>query len=42
MKLIIPEDSGLSYTEAWTFTRDILGQYDYYYEGQQNELRPDR
>jgi len=42
VKLIIPEDSGLSYTEAWVFTRDTLGQYDYYYEGQQEELRPDR
>ena len=30
VKLIIPDDSGLSYTEAWTFTRDILDKYDYY------------
>lgn len=42
VKVIIPEDSGLSYTEAWTFTRDMLGLYDYYYEGQQDQLRPDR
>ena len=32
VKLIIPDDSGLSYTEAWTFTRDILDQYDYYHQ----------
>lgn len=42
VKVIIPEDSALSYTEAWTFTRDMLGRYDYYYEGQQDELRADR
>jgi len=30
VKLIIPDDSGLSYNEAWTFTRDILDTYDYY------------
>lgn len=32
VKLVIPEDSGLSYTEAWTFTQDILTAYDYYYQ----------
>jgi chromosome segregation ATPase len=32
VKLIIPDDSGLSYTEAWTFTRDILDKYDYYHQ----------
>jgi myosin heavy subunit len=32
VKLVIPEDSGLSYTEAWTFTQDILTSYDYYYQ----------
>jgi chromosome segregation ATPase len=41
LKIIIPEDSGLSYTEAWSFTRDLLAQYDYYYEGQAGELPPD-
>ena len=30
VKLIIPDDSGLSYNEAWTFTKDILDMYDYY------------
>ena len=42
VKIIIPEDSGLSYTEAWSFTRDMLGLYDYYYEGQQDQLQPVR
>ena len=32
VKVIIPEDSGLSYNEAWNFTRDILSRYDYYYQ----------
>jgi chromosome segregation ATPase len=32
VKIIIPEDSGLSYNEAWSFTRDILVKYDYYYQ----------
>ena len=30
-KIVIPEDSGLSYNEAWSFTFDILNRYDYYY-----------
>ena len=29
-KIIIPEDSGLSYIEAWDFMKDILDRYDYY------------
>ena len=32
VKLIIPDGSGLSYTEAWTFTMDILDKYDYYHQ----------
>lgn len=32
VKIVIPEDSGLSYTEAWGFTRSILDKYDYYYQ----------
>ena len=32
VKVIIPEDSGLSYNEAWNFTRDILSRFDYYYQ----------
>jgi chromosome segregation ATPase len=31
VKLIIPDDSGLSYNEAWDFTKEILSRYDYYY-----------
>ena len=32
VKVVIPENSGLSYNEAWNFTRDILSKYDYYYQ----------
>ena len=32
IKIVIPERSGLSYNEAWNFTRDILSRYDYYYQ----------
>jgi septal ring factor EnvC (AmiA/AmiB activator) len=32
VKVIIPKDSGLSYTEAWGFTQEILTRYDYYYQ----------
>ena len=32
IKIVIPELSGLSYNEAWNFTRDILSRYDYYYQ----------
>ena len=32
VKVIIPENSGLSYNEAWNFTRDILSRYDYYHQ----------
>lgn len=31
-RIIIPENSGLSYNSAWTFTNDILSRYDYYYQ----------
>jgi hypothetical protein len=31
VKIVIPENSGLSYNEAWKFTQGILSQYDYYY-----------
>ena len=33
VKIIIPENSGLSYNEAWRFTRDMLDNYDYYSQG---------
>jgi chromosome segregation ATPase len=32
VKIIIPENSGLSYSEAWNFTQEILNKYDYYYQ----------
>ncbi len=32
IKIIIPEDSGLSYSEAWEFMKGILHRYDYYYQ----------
>lgn len=32
VKVVIPEDSGLTYNEAWAFTKDILSRYDYYYQ----------
>jgi len=32
IKIIFPEDSGLSYTEAWTMTQSLLRLYDYYYQ----------
>jgi DNA repair exonuclease SbcCD ATPase subunit len=37
VKVIIPEDSGLSYNEAWNFTREILSKYDYYYQEYEKE-----
>ncbi len=32
VKIIIPKDSGLTYNEAWTFMRNLLVKYDYYYQ----------
>ncbi|HHC71693.1 MAG TPA: hypothetical protein ENK54_02255 [Thiotrichales bacterium] len=32
VKIVIPENSGLSYNEAWRFTKEILQKYDYYYQ----------
>ncbi len=31
IKVVIPDNSGLSYNEAWDFTKKVLSQYDYYY-----------
>jgi len=31
IRLIFPEDSKLSYNDAWTFSKEILGKYDYYH-----------
>ena len=30
VKVVIPDNSGLSYNEAWRFTNDMLSKYDYY------------
>jgi chromosome segregation ATPase len=32
VKVIIPNKSGLTYNEAWSFTRNVLSAYDYYYQ----------
>ncbi|MCP4430250.1 MAG: hypothetical protein GY806_04665, partial [Gammaproteobacteria bacterium] len=32
VKIIIPQDSGLTYSEAWQFMRKLLVKYDYYYQ----------
>jgi len=32
VKVIIPENSGLSYSEAWRFTTEMQRAYDYYYQ----------
>jgi hypothetical protein len=32
VKIIIPEDSGLAYNEAWEFMRNLLVKFDYYYQ----------
>lgn len=33
VKIIIPDSSGLSHSEAWKFTKKLLNTYDYYYQG---------
>ena len=32
VKVIIPENSGLSYSDAWSFTTEMQRAYDYYYQ----------
>jgi predicted RNase H-like nuclease (RuvC/YqgF family) len=32
VKVIIPENSGLSYSDAWRFTTEMQRAYDYYYQ----------
>lgn len=34
IRIIFPEESGLSYAEAWEFTQDLLSKYDYYHREQ--------
>jgi len=31
IKIVIPDNSGLSYNEAWDFTKTTLSEFDYYY-----------
>jgi biopolymer transport protein ExbD len=31
IKVVIPDDSQLSYNEAWSFTKQVLSDFDYYY-----------
>jgi hypothetical protein len=40
VKVIIPDNSGLSYNEAWRFTNDMLSQYDYYYQPDNSKPAP--
>lgn len=35
VKVVIPDNSGLSYNEAWSFTQRVLSLYDYYYQDKQ-------
>lgn len=35
LKIIIPENSALSHSDAWKFTKEMLNAYDYYYDGEQ-------
>ena len=32
IKVIFPENSGLSYNEAWKFTHHLHSNYDYYFQ----------
>jgi chromosome segregation ATPase len=31
VKIVIPDESGLTYNEAWDFTKTVLSRFDYYY-----------
>ena len=37
VKVIFPENSGLSYNEAWEFTSHLHGNYDYYFKEEDQE-----
>lgn len=37
VKVIIPENSGLSYNDAWRFTNSMQKSYDYYYQENESE-----
>lgn len=40
IKVIFPENSGLTFTEAWSLTSQLHGKYDYYFQGGGPELVP--
>lgn len=37
VKVIIPDNSGLSYNDAWRFTNDMLTRYDYYHQSDNSQ-----
>ena len=39
VKVIFPENSGLSYSEAWEFTQHLHSNYDYYFKGSATKER---
>jgi chromosome segregation ATPase len=39
VKVIIPQNSGLSYNEAWSFTNHMHQNYDYYYQEEAKQER---
>ncbi|MES9850611.1 MAG: hypothetical protein ABW170_02110 [Candidatus Thiodiazotropha sp. L084R] len=39
VKVIIPKNSGLSYSEAWSFTNHMHRKYDYYYQEEAKKER---
>ena len=40
IRIIFPEDSGLSYNEAWSFTSQVHRGYDYYFQREQVREQP--
>ncbi len=40
IKIIIPENSGLTYNEAWSFMNNLLDKYDYYSQHQTQIILP--
>ncbi|MGD8910661.1 MAG: hypothetical protein PVI92_15075 [Chromatiales bacterium] len=39
IKVILPKDSGLSYSEAWSFTNHLHRNYDYYFQKEAQKER---
>jgi multidrug efflux pump subunit AcrA (membrane-fusion protein) len=42
VKVIFPENSGLSYNEAWEFTSHMHGNYDYYFKSEEDKPEQDK